>query len=217
VPVATSPRVIWLGPTSWIDVAYESPIGEASTYVGPLPTRVLSPDFVGAVAARVRGVIEQASEHVGRAIAAHQKLCARCARTLMRSAIGSPVDAAAVVKGASAADRDRYATAWSAMGADVSAVQSAMARVRSDAALGVAPRPTPQRVGDAALAHLYTDGGWPLKAGQWADFKMCSCGDPTDPTAKATMLVSGVPVAEPSKTAHHVGGACGCQPARSLR
>jgi len=207
--VVVRPQVIWRGPASWIGVGYDSPLGRSIAHVGPLPTRVLSPELVAAVGTRVRAAIEQVCQQVGIAIAEHPEICSRCARTMMRSALGSPEDAAAIIAPSKPGDRQRYELVWKAMGPQVQAVQAAMAKLRAEATSGTVLDAAPTHVGDAT-ARLYKEEGWPLKAGQWTDFKLCACGDPTDAKSKPTMLVAGVPaLAPPSEQEHHVGG-CGC-------
>lgn len=245
MPVSTQPRVIWLGPTSWFDVSHASSLGDSRTYVGPVPSHVLSPQMTAAVSSRVGAVVEQACEMVGQAIAKNPQVCSRCARTLMRSALGSPQDAQLIMSGGKPGDRARYDVAWKAIGKDVQAVQGALAKLRREAVsgvvtLGAAALPaTHAGAGpDATLtvegspwAHLYEQGGWPLKAGQWEDYKLCACGDPTVAKTEPTMIVSGVPAAPAARAAsvdpalaaiaaaspgahHHVGG-CGCAHSRS--
>ncbi len=214
--ISIQPRVIWQGPTSWFDVAHSSSLGDSRSYVGPVPSRVLSPTLTAAVGARVQDVVEQACEMVGQAIVKNPQMCSRCARTLMRSALVSPVDSALVMTGKNPGDRERYAIAWRAMGPQVQAVQAAMAQLRAEAAAGVVRvRETAGRTQDAVdptltvknspWAPLYEQGGWPLKAGQWTDYQMCACGDPTVANTQAATLVSGA--------SHHAGAApaCGCK------
>ena len=188
---------------------------------------------------------------VGQAVAKNPQMCSRCARTLMRSALGSPDDAQLILTGGKPGDRQRYAVAWGALGHGVQSVQGALAKLRQEAVAGVvAPRTAVGATdADATLvvegspwAHLYEQGGWPLKAGQWQDYKLCACGDPTAAKTEPVMIVSGVPaspstatsrsvgrrpapsphdmamaaIAAASSGAHHVGG-CGCSAPRSPR
>jgi len=235
--VTTQPRVIWLGPTSWFDVAHSSSLGDSRTYVGPVPSHVLSPQMTAAVSSCVGAVVEQACQVVGQVVAKNPEVCSRCARTLMRSALGSPADAQLIMSGGKPGDSKRYDIAWKAMGKDVQAVQGVLAKLRKDAAAGRVTH-TGATDADATLtvegspwAHLYEQGGWPLKAGQWQDYKLCACGDPTIAKTEPTMIVSGVPAAPLARAAssdpvlaaiaaaspgghHHVGG-CGCALPRS--
>ena len=231
--VTATPRVIWHGPTSWFDVAHASSLGDSRTYVGPVQSHLLSPQITAAVGSRVGAVVEQACEMVGQAVARNPQMCSRCARTLMRSALGSPEDAQLIMTGGKPGDRKRYEVAWGVLGRGVQSVQSALAKLRREAAAGMvsAPEPHATHTGagpDATLvvegspwAHLYEQGGWPLKAGQWEDYKLCACGDPTAAKPEPVMIVSGVPAAPAPRAsqnadlaaivaaAHHVG-ACGC-------
>lgn len=210
---------------SWVHVEHTSSLGKAQTYVGPLPTHIMSPTLTAAVDASMHGVIEQACQHVGQAIASHPEICSRCARTIMRSALGSPEDAAAIINGGKPGDMERYTKVWKAMGQQVGAVQRALAQLRTEAAAGrvtLGPKgrhpqhqagsfisqdsdaldaedrtpipslPPLERVKGSPYAHLYEQGGWPMKAGQWQDYKLCACGDPTDAKSEPTMIVSGV-------------------------
>ncbi len=236
--VTVRPRVLWQGPHSWVDVAYSSALGDSHAYVGPLPSNVLSPALTEAVAGRLRGVIEQASEVVGQVLAQNSTICSRCARTLMRSALGSPEDSAVIIAGGKPGDDPRYALAWRALGKHVQVVQAAMQQLRDEAVAGaVQPPYTPTcavggsgagddhvdlslRVTGSPWAYLYEQAGWPMKAGQFDEYKLCACGDPTVDDPKIAMIVSGVPpVAESAPKGHdHVGGsACGCPHSGSPR
>ena len=152
----------------------------------------------------------------------------------MRSALGSPDDAQLIITGGKPGDRQRYQIAWKVLGKDVQSVQGALAKLRKEAVAGVvgaakthvgASPDVTLTVEGSPWAHLYEQGGWPLKAGQWEDYKICACGDPTVAKTEPTMMVSGVPaapvgdlamaaIAAASPGAHHVGG-CGCALPRS--
>jgi hypothetical protein len=237
--VSTQPHVLWQGHSSWFDVGHSSSLGDGRTFVGPVPSRVLSPAITAAVASRVGAIVEQACQLTGQAISKNPQMCSRCARTLMRSALGSPEDARLIMAGGKPGDRKRYDIAWKLLGKDVQSVQGALATLRREAASGIVAASTaPARtadpdvtltVKDSPWAHLYEQGGWPLKAGQWQDYKLCACGDPTVAKTEPTMIVSGVPsaplasgpsdvllaaIAAASPGAHHVGG-CGCDAPRS--
>lgn len=184
MPAIATPRVVWAGPAAWIEVAYDAPLGHAVTYVGPMSPAIATPALAQAVGERVRRIVDRASEHVGQVVGA-TKCCARCTRTLMRSALGSPVDAAAVML-PQPGDIAKYAAAWKALGPSVRAAQVAMGRVRMEAVRGYVRADDVEMTGAAAL---YQQGGWPLKAGQFTDYKLCACGNPTDAASKPTMLV----------------------------
>jgi hypothetical protein len=211
-PVA--PAIV--GGSGWVTVQALSTLGATVTQVGPVPVLYITPTLTAAVTSRVRALVQQASDDASQAIAADSSLCSRCVRTLLRSAVGSAADASKIITPEQPGDQARYTAAWAAVGAHVQRIQRALAALSAEAATG--------QVRDAADDTLHVTGapnvgGAPIKAGQWSEYKLCACGDPSVEESKPTMIVAGVNAPHHAGGRHHTGcgggppgthGACGC-------
>ncbi len=177
---------------AWLDVRVSSSLGETSPWLGPTAPVYVTPRLADAVCARVEGIVSVVAAAAGRAVAADPSLCSRCVRTLARSALGTVTDAAKVVSPDNPRDPARYTAAWRALGGPMLHAQAAVEALRQEVSAGSVLDPV-----DAALTVTgaskwrdhYERAGAPLKAGQWTEYKLCACGDPTNVESTPEMLV----------------------------
>jgi hypothetical protein len=172
--------------TVWLGVEVRgSPIGDFATNLGPVPEAAATSELADAADLRVAAVARDAGAEIGRALAADPKLCARCARTYMRAALGSLEDGRKI-HAATPADAVRYRAVQAALWHSVKAAQREIAKINSELATGeLGPAAS-----DNPWAHIYemTGAGWPMKTGQWSEYKACACGAPGSGDQPETMV-----------------------------
>ena len=191
------PKIVWQGLTAWFDVASSSSLGDVHTAVGPVQGHAITPQLAANVVDRVKALVDHASKDAGLVIQENAQLCSRCIRTILRMAIGSQADARTIANPTKDGDAQRYASASQVLAPHVARLQAALQELNAEAATG-----TVRDAADATLqvpstsnphAALYENAGAPMHVGQWTDYKLCACGDPTDRTSMPKMLVGAVP------------------------
>lgn len=200
-----------VGGVAWITVQTSSPLGDMVTAVGPIAPWLVTPQLTSDVTDRVQYLVSRAGDAAAKAIAADSALCSRCVRSVMRAAAGSIEDASRIVVPQKDGDRERYAAAFQAVNQDFQRVQQSLTELSSEAAVGRvrSAEDANLQVSGAAWSPYYEGAGAPMHVGQWSDYKLCACGDPTVNASKPTMVVSGDP---------HTGGCgpdCGCASCRA--
>ena len=192
----SAPKISWQGTSAWLGFDSTSSLGDVHTLVGPIPGSHVTGTLAAAASDRLRALVEHACDDAGVVIAQNPFLCSRCVRTILRMALGSQVDARAIANPTKDGDAQRYASASQRLAPHVTRIRASLAELCQEAATG-----SVQDVADATLQvppgskweALYEKSGAPMHVGQWSDYKLCACGDPTDRTSMPKMLVGAIP------------------------
>jgi hypothetical protein len=199
MPTTTAaPRLVWQGAAAWLDVAHSSSLGDGvHTLVGPVPGSLITPALAAAVIDRVKAMVDHASADAGVVIQQNAQLCSRCIRTILRMALGSRVDAQAIANPTKDGDAQRYANASQVLAPYVARIQADLQELNQEAATGSVRDSMDVTLqvpsGNNPHADLYERAGAPMHVGQWTDYKLCACGDPTDRTSLPQMIVGALP------------------------
>ena len=173
-----------------------SPIGDVRFGIrAPAPLDSVAMDAVDRAARKIASYAGTVAEA---AVSANSQLCIRCARTLMRAAMGDhaarqAVRAAAAGTPLKAGDDKRYELVDKAIGDRIQQVRLATEELAQSVGSGQIAGLVEQIFQQAAASNpwnpLYqqTGAGWPMKKGQWSDYKSCACGAPDSGQAPADM------------------------------
>jgi hypothetical protein len=186
----------------------DSGLGDLLLTLGPGPVMLLTPELLSAADERVRSIATAAMAAVAQALASNPKLCSRCARTLMRAAMGSQADRDKVSNPTNGDDK-RYMAAWQALEPQIRAARRDTELLSAQIQQGDIGVVIQQAAQSAAARNpygpMYESAGWPMQAGQWGDYKACACGEPgtgQQPVQMAGALPSGA-------CSCGCGGSCG--------
>ncbi len=217
VSVSALPPAVVDDGSVWLVFQSASPLGDVTTHVGPVGPGILTPAVIARAAARVQGMVTHANTQAAKALTADASLCSRCVRTVMRMALGSLPDANLVVAPEKPDDVPRYAAAWRAVGPQAQKVQRWLAELSAEAQQGYVLELADKTLHVTGAPNV---GGAPIKAGQWSEYKLCACGDPSVGESKPVMVVAGAGAgmthtgATHAGAAHHTGcagpGKCPC-------